>query len=219
MKKIPVYFMPGLAASPTIFERIHLPESVFEMHFLEWRVPDKNDTLQDYAQRMVKQILHENPILVGVSFGGILIQEMARFITCQKIIIISSVKSNQEFPVFFKIANNLKLYKLLPMSLFTWFEILLKRNPSKKGKKRWQLYDTFLNVRDQTYLKWSITQILTWTKATPDEHVIHIHGDKDAIFPIKKIQHCIVVSGGTHIMIVTQYRWFNEHLPKIILEQ
>ena len=34
MSKIPVYFMPGLAASPTIFENIKLPEDQFEMHFL-----------------------------------------------------------------------------------------------------------------------------------------------------------------------------------------
>ena len=33
MSKIPVYFMPGLAASPTIFENIKLPEDQFEMHF------------------------------------------------------------------------------------------------------------------------------------------------------------------------------------------
>ena len=36
MSKIPVYFMPGLAASPIIFENIKLPEEDFEMYFLEW---------------------------------------------------------------------------------------------------------------------------------------------------------------------------------------
>ena len=38
MSKIPVYFMPGLAASSIIFENIKLPEDTFEMHFLEWFV-------------------------------------------------------------------------------------------------------------------------------------------------------------------------------------
>jgi hypothetical protein len=27
-----------------------------------------------------------------------------------------------------------------------------------------------------------------------------------------------VVRGGTHIMILTKYRWLNNHLPKIMLE-
>jgi hypothetical protein len=32
MSKIPVYFMPGLAASNGNFERIQLPEADFEVH-------------------------------------------------------------------------------------------------------------------------------------------------------------------------------------------
>jgi hypothetical protein len=35
MSKIPVYFMPGLAASTAIFERIQLPVADFEVHLLE----------------------------------------------------------------------------------------------------------------------------------------------------------------------------------------
>ena len=88
MNKIPVYFMPGLAASIAIFERIKLPESEFEMFFLEWEIPNEKETLQEYAKRMTKKIVHENPVLIGVSFGGILVQEMASFITVRKVIII-----------------------------------------------------------------------------------------------------------------------------------
>ena len=33
MSKIPVYFMPGLAASTTIFERIEFPEDTFEIFY------------------------------------------------------------------------------------------------------------------------------------------------------------------------------------------
>ncbi len=40
MTKIPVYFMPGLAASSSIFERIELPKDTFEMHLLEWFLPE-----------------------------------------------------------------------------------------------------------------------------------------------------------------------------------
>ena len=98
MEKIPVYFMPGLAASTTIFERIHLPEDIFEIFFLEWVIPTKNETLVMYASRLAKEIVHENPVLIGVSFGGVLVQEMARIIPVRKTIIISSVKTNQEFP-------------------------------------------------------------------------------------------------------------------------
>ena len=72
MKKIPVYFMPGLAASSTIFERIDLPKDVFEMILLEWEIPLPEETLVHYAKRMASKITHPNPVLIGVSFGGIL---------------------------------------------------------------------------------------------------------------------------------------------------
>ena len=95
MSKIPVYFMPGLAASSTIFENIHLPEEEFEIVLLNWFLPNDKESLQDYAFRMTKNIHHDNPVLIGVSFGGILVQEMAKQIKVRKTIIVSSVRSNK----------------------------------------------------------------------------------------------------------------------------
>ena len=98
MDKIAVYLMPGLAASSAIFERIEFPVATFEIVFLEWEIPLYNESLSDYAKRIATKITHPNPVLIGVSFGGILVQEMARFVTARKVIIISSVKCNLEFP-------------------------------------------------------------------------------------------------------------------------
>ena len=80
MSKIQVYFVPGLAASIEIFENIKLPESIFEVHFLEWILPIHNETIESYAERMCQKISHENIILIGVSFGGIMVQEMSKIV-------------------------------------------------------------------------------------------------------------------------------------------
>lgn len=69
----------------------------------------------------------------------------------------------------------------------------------------------------QSYLDWAIETIIMWDRTTVDTNVIHIHGDADEVFPIKYIQDCTVLKGGTHIMILNKFKWFNEHLPKIIL--
>ncbi len=126
MSKIPVYFMPGLAASPAIFERIKLDESVFEMCLLEWEIPQPKESLSDYALRISKKIKHENPVLIGVSFGGILVQEISKHIKARKVIIISSVRSNAEFPRRMKIGKTTKAYKLIPMKLILNIENLAK---------------------------------------------------------------------------------------------
>ena len=218
MSKIPVYFMPGLAACSSIFERIALPESDFEMVLLEWEMPLDNEALSEYAKRITEKITHPNPVLIGVSFGGILVQEMARFINARKVIIISSVKSNVEFPTTFKVAKTTKAYKLIPTTLFANVENLSKFSFGSKINQRLKLYEKFLRVRDKRYLDWAVEQVILWDRTVVDESVIHIHGDADDVFPIKNIQNCIVVKGGTHIMILNKYKWFNENLPKIILE-
>ena len=46
--------------------------------------------------------------------------------------------------------------------------------------------------------------------------VIHIHGDSDRVFPVKYIKNPILVSGGSHIMVITKHRWFNKNLPLIL---
>ncbi|MEN2414829.1 alpha/beta hydrolase [Flavobacterium mesophilum] len=218
MSKIPVYFMPGLAASPAIFERIKLDESVFETHLLEWEIPKQKESLSDYALRIAQKIKHENPILIGVSFGGILVQEISKHIKAQKVIIISSVRSNAEFPRRMKIGKSTKAYKLIPMKLILNIENLAKYSFGEKVKKRIKLYEKFLAVRDLNYLQWAVESVILWDRNTVDDNVIHIHGDQDDVFPIKYINKCIVVKGGTHIMILNKYKWLNENLPSIILE-
>lgn len=218
MSKIPVYFMPGLAASAAIFERIKLPEADFEVHLLEWEIPLLKESLVDYAKRMTDKIKEKNPVLVGVSFGGILVQEMARHIDARKVIIISSVKSNLEFPRRLKIAKTTKAYKLIPMSLILNLENLAKFSFGAKINHRIKLYEKFLSVRDIGYLEWAVEKVILWDRTVADESVVHIHGDLDDVFPIKYIKECTVIKDGTHIMILNKYRWFNANLAAIILD-
>ncbi len=219
MTKIAVYFMPGLAASSAIFERIALPESHFEMYFLEWQIPLDQESLTDYAKRMTTKIHHQNPVLIGVSFGGILVQEMEKYLETQKTIIISSVKTNLEMPRRMKIAKQTKAYKLIPMELLLNIEKLAHFSFGKKINNRIQLYEKFLSVRDKKYLEWAIEQVILWNCDTANQKIIHIHGDNDEVFPIKYIKNCIAIKGGTHIMILNKYKWLNENLPKIILSK
>ncbi len=210
--------MPGLAASKAIFERIELQEEIFETILLEWEIPLDKESLAEYAKRITIKIKHENPVLIGVSFGGILVQEMAKFIAVRKVIIISSVKSNLEFPRRIKIAKATQAYKLIPMNLLLSLENLVKFTFGEKANKKIDLYRKYLSIRDIRYLQWAVEKVVLWDRTEPDKNVIHIHGDADEVFPIRYITDCIVVKGGTHIMILTKYRWLNENLPKLILE-
>lgn len=218
MNKIHIYFMPGMGASSSIFEKIVLPLDQFELHFLEWLSPLTNESLEAYTTRIQAEIKHDNPILIGVSFGGIIVQELTKRISTRKTIIISSVRSHTEFPNRMKWARKLALYKLFPTHWLDQIENILKKHSNEKIKKHLELFDIHMSMRDPDYLDWAFKSILHWEEPHPNPNVIHIHGDKDEIFPIQYITNSIVVKGGTHAMILIRYRWFNEHLPTILLK-
>ncbi|WP_296315614.1 alpha/beta hydrolase [Winogradskyella sp. UBA3174] len=211
-----VYLMPGMAANSTIFEHIKLPEDQYKIHCLEWEIPNKKETLQAYAKRICKLIKHKDAVLLGVSFGGMLVQEMSKYLNLKKLIVVSSVKSHHELPKRLKFLKITKAYKILPTQLVSNIDLLAKYAFGETIKKRVDLYKKYLSVSDTTYLDWAIKQIVCWDQEEPHPCAIYIHGDKDIVFPHSCEGNCIVIKGGTHIMIINKYKWFNENLPKLI---
>ena len=116
--KTHIYFVPGLAAGKEIFENINLPESTYTLHVISWLIPSKKETIAQYAKRMAAFVTEKNAVLVGVSFGGLVAQEMSVFLELKKLIIISSIKTKFELSLKFKLTGVLKLYKLIQTSLF-----------------------------------------------------------------------------------------------------
>jgi len=213
---IHVYLMPGMAANPLIFEHIKLPEDEFQIHWLEWKIPVKNESLESYAKRMIEDISHDSIVLLGVSFGGILVQEMSKYITLKKLFVVSSVKSHHELPKHLKLLKYTKAYKILPTQLVSNVDLLAKFAFGETIKKRVKLYKKYLSVNDKTYLDWAIKQVVCWDQDEANSNAIYIHGDNDFVFPHSSDGNCIVIKGGTHIMIINKYKWFNENLPKLI---
>ena len=212
-KEIHVYFMPGMSANSLIFERIKLP-SKFHSHFLEWIPPIKSESLKDYSIRLSKSIKHQNPILIGVSFGGLIVQEISEIINVRKVIIISSVKSNKELSNSMKFAKKTKSYKLLPLSWIDDFENLMTFVFGPKIKRRVSLYRKYLSVRDKNYLDWSIDKIVNWERETPIENVTHIHGTYDLIFLILNLKNYVPVEKGDHAIILKKADWLSEYFSK-----
>jgi esterase/lipase len=160
--------------------------------------------------RMCDKIEHKKCVLVGVSFGGIMVQEMSKFLDVKKIILISSVKTHHEFPKRFKVASMSKLYKLFPTKLVSNFEDYAKFFLGKSLKKRAKIYKKYLSERNETYLKWSIHNVLHWQQEEPLPNTIHIHGTKDHVFPVQNISNFIEIENGTHVMIITKAKKISE---------
>lgn len=216
--KLTVYMMPGLGASSRIFERIQLPEDEFEVVLLEWIEPLPSESLSQYAQRMAKNITAPHAVMLGVSFGGILVQEMAAFKPNAGVIIVSSVKTRDELPHRLRLISQFRLYHLAPIHLVDKMFTLRKWPIPRSLKKRLDLYEIYMNQRSPNYLSWAIRQVVNWSRTEYDPKVIHLHGELDAVFLYKNLKFCINVPGGTHVMILFKYHWFNKHLPHYLRE-
>ncbi len=216
--RISIYLMPGMAASPKIFELIKFPFN-YKIIYLTWIKPNTNETMKAYAKRMSLLITDVDPVLIGVSFGGILVQEISKHIKVKRLIIISSVKSKVELSMSMKFAKTTGIHRLLPLNWIDDLEKLLLFVFGPSIKVKVDAYKKYLSERDPEYLKWSINQIINWKQIKYDDKIIHIHGEKDKVFPVKylkKNKNFIMVKNGTHATILRDHKWFSRNLPIII---
>ena len=217
MEKTPIYFMPGLAASHKIFENLEFDLDRYTLHYINWIEPQTfEEDISSYACRLSAKIKEKNPVLIGVSFGGIIVQELASYVHPKKVIIVSSVKHHDELPKRFKLAKLTKIYKVFPTKVIENFEDYLGFFIGKSLKKRADLYKKYLSVRSKEYLQWSIATIIKWQQTKPIINIVHIHGTNDAIFPIKNIQNTIKVEGGTHIMVLTKAKKVSKIIDAVL---
>ena len=93
-----IYLISGLGADERVFSRLEFPAG-YETHFLPWIQPlTPTEPIEEYAARMARRILHPNPVLLGLSFGGMMSIEIARHIPVERVVLLSSVKQKQELP-------------------------------------------------------------------------------------------------------------------------
>lgn len=209
--------MPGLAASSQIFEYIQLTDERFEIHYLEWIAPESTDEkLSEYASKYAVQIDHKNPVLIGVSFGGILVQEISKLIQVRQLILISSIKCKAEMPKRLLFIKNSKAYKFFPAKRLSKIDDFSKYDFHPSLKKKSELYNKYLSIRDEKYLNWAIHNVLHWKQISPIANTIHIHGTKDEIFPIKHIKDCISIEGGTHAMIIIKAKKISSIIEQVL---
>lgn len=196
-----VYFISGLGADERVFAKLELQD--VEPVFIKWLPPLEKEILSEYCNRLLQQIDQSKPVfLIGVSFGGIVAQEIAKLIKVQKIIIISSVKSPSEYSWSIKLTKKLKLNKLVPRSVLKPINHLTADYYfGIKSKSDSDLLRKIIEDTDLPFMVWAIDQILHWENDSQHQSLLHIHGDNDRIFPSKYIKDAAWIKDGGHFMV------------------
>ncbi|MBK9635435.1 MAG: hypothetical protein IPO64_13325 [Bacteroidetes bacterium] len=91
-----LYLIGGLGADERVFKYLNIN---VKTQIINWILQEPNEELKSYAKRLTEQInKNEEFAILGVSFGGIIAIEMAKFIRPKKLILISSVESSNQLP-------------------------------------------------------------------------------------------------------------------------
>lgn len=197
-----LYIFSGLGADSRVFQNMDFEG--YNTTFVEWILPIKNESIAAYAERLVSQIKHKRPILIGLSFGGIMAVEISKIIEVEKVILIASAKNQSEIPWYYKIAGKCRLYNLMPISLMKSANFLSFWFFGIESKHEKKLLANILKDTDDNFLKWAIIQITTWKNNVNPENCYHIHGISDRILPIKFINSSIKVEQGGHFMTLNK---------------
>ena len=110
-----IYIISGLGADERVFQKLDF--SGFKTTFIKWIVPLDNETIENYATRLLDQITTIKPTIIGLSFGGIVAVEIAKQIDTEKVILIASAKTKNEIPFYYRLAGQMRLHRFLPTSL------------------------------------------------------------------------------------------------------
>ena len=209
-----IYCISGLGADEKAFAKIRVPG--YELKHLLWLTPIKNEPIAAYAKRMAEQITESNPVLMGLSFGGIMCIEIAKLVPVDKVILISSIPSHKQMPLWMKAAGKLKLNRIVPLNAhMKLMQPMQDFFIGAKGEKEKEIVRRYRQNVQQDYLEWAINAILNWKNDWKPANLYHIHGDADRIFPIKKVKPDCIVKGGTHFMIFSKATDVSSYLTDI----
>ena len=212
-----IYCISGLGADERAFERLNIKGC--SLQFLNWISPMKEESLSSYAGRMLAQIGEEQPVILGLSFGGMIAIEMAKQTAVSKLILVSSVKTHSEIPKWMRLSGVLKLHKLIPIKANRFTEKADDRRMGIETMEEKNFVDAYRKKADQNYVNWAVDQIVNWRNNWLPENLYHIHGEKDRMFPLKNIHATHIIKKGTHIMILNRAEEISACIEQIVLDK
>jgi pimeloyl-ACP methyl ester carboxylesterase len=200
MKKI--YCISGLGADHRVFHNLKIDN--VHLEYLQWLTPVKKESIEDYALRMSFQVLEKDPVLMGVSFGGMMAIEIAKIKAVHKIILISSIKSYAELPGWMKVTGKLKLNLLMPPRSPQWMSPIADNYLGVTSGEEKILAKNFREIISPDYLHWAVDKVINWQNTDRPAPIFHIHGTHDKTFPIKNIRPTYAIQNGGHFMVMNK---------------
>ncbi len=196
-----LYCISGLGADERIFQKLSI-DGVNMVH-IPWPEYDVYDEMSCYAQKIQALIPEENPLILGLSFGGMMAVELCKMMPVKKAIIMSSAKGMMElqgvklgWPI-----KKLLVSQALPGFIYKMTNSVMYKMFGAETEEEKKLLHDILKDSDGHFVRWAMKAILLWQNGYAPENIVHIHGTADKIIPPGAVNPDHWIKDGTHMMV------------------
>jgi len=220
----PLILLPGIGTNAQVFalQRAAFPQLIVP----PWLVPERRERLPHYAERLAAKLAITGPCVVGgMSFGGLVAQELAGRLDARGCFLISSVRSRHDLARWMRRWG--RLAWLLPPRTDRWASLcgwatLKTLGPVLPARSR-QLLTHFSKTKSPI-LSWACQQTVSWEGPSRPLScpVYQMHGTADAVFPLGRMQPDRLVEQGGHTLPLSHpflvNAFLREGLDRIVVE-
>ena len=208
-----IYCISGLGADHRLFANLSIPG--YELIPLSWLPFDKEDDMATYAMKMASLIEDKAPVILGLSFGGMLSVEIAKKYPQARVFIVSSAKLPSELQIHGgAISRWLINSMIVPPAFLTYPAASALYYLGAKTKEEKKFISQIIREADGRFMKWALKTLANWQNTVCPTNVTHIHGTADKTIPSAHVHPDYWIEDGSHIMI---YNMANE-VSKIITD-
>ncbi|WP_295772584.1 alpha/beta hydrolase [uncultured Mucilaginibacter sp.] len=214
-----LFLISGLGADRRLFNKLDLPG--YELVHVDWIEPESSDTISSYAHKLIQTYYITNGAnVLGVSLGGVMTVEISTLLNLRKAIIISSIKSADEIPAYFKFFRKVPIYKIIPHGFYTTMGGIIKPLFGDTKGKAGSLFADMIKNTSPAFMRWAMHAILHWLPKPLNAKIYHIIGNKDLIFPHRRITTAThIVNEGSHDMVYTRGAEISKLIQSILNEE
>lgn len=211
-----IHAFSGLGADETAFAKLVL--SPHQLVYHPWPKEMPALSIMEYAEQVASTIKEEDPVLLGLSFGGIFAIEVAKHLQNAQVVLISSVSRRSEIPLYIRMAGRLKLYYLIPPILYITPNTFLLKAFGAKSPALQSWLVNIVKSSSVSFNKWAVRELLEWKNTVPPSQLLHIHGTQDHVLPLKKNMSVDTSLKGGHLIVLTHAKEISEVILKYVDE-
>jgi len=115
-----------------------------------------------------------------------------------------------------KVVGTLKLNRVLPVRSYKFTERIDNNRLGITTEEEKELARALRQAADKAHMEWGVNEIFNWRNNWIPDYVFHIHGDKDRIFPVTKVNADYIIKGATHLLVYNRADEVNKCIRKIL---